>query len=277
MHPELTDKTILITGSTDGVGRRVAERLGRDRAMILVHGRDVSRAQSLRATIEAGGGRAFVHLADISSLVEVRALSRSIVRQHGRLDVLINNAGIGIGRSEHRELSQDGHELRFAVNYLSGFLLTHLLLPLLATSRGRIINVASAGQQPLDFTDVMLTRGYSGRRAYCQSKLAQIMFTQDLARELSDTGVTVNALHPATYMDTAMVRRDGLQPMSSVDDGARAILHLATAPELAGTTGLYFDGVTPARAHPQADEAEARQRLRAFSFDLVGLSPSSTS
>jgi NAD(P)-dependent dehydrogenase (short-subunit alcohol dehydrogenase family) len=135
----------------------------------------------------------------------------------------------------------------FAVNYLAGFLLTHLLLPLLKNSAPvRIVNVSSLGQQAIAFDDVMLTHGYSGSRAYRQSKLAQILFTIDLARELSGSGVTVNALHPATYMNTTMVRQSGATPISSVEEGAEAILKLAVSPELEGESGLYFNG--PARS-----------------------------
>jgi len=271
---DVRGKTVLITGSTDGVGRRVAERLAAAGATLLIHGRDARRAASVKATIEVAGGSAAICLADFASLDEVRGLADTVVRDHHRLDILVNNAGIGVGRPDtRRELSRDGHELRFAVNYLSGFLLTHLLVQRLVASRGRIVNVSSIGQQPIDFADVMLTRGYSGRRAYCQSKLAQIMFTFDLARQLDGTGVTANALHPATYMDTAMVRGDGIRPMSSVDEGAEAILHLATSPELASKTGLYFDGLREARANPQAYDADARARLRALSLALVGVEP----
>jgi NAD(P)-dependent dehydrogenase (short-subunit alcohol dehydrogenase family) len=141
-----------------------------------------------------------------------------------------------------------------------------------ASRRGaRIVNVASVGQQAIDFSDVMLKHGYSGGRAYCQSKLAQILFTFDLAAELTGTGVAVNALHPATYMDTPMVRGDGISPASSVDEGADAIVNLAVSPALEGRTGLYFDGLRPSRAQSQAYDAAARARLRALSFDLTGL------
>jgi NAD(P)-dependent dehydrogenase (short-subunit alcohol dehydrogenase family) len=137
--------------------------------------------------------------------------------------------------------------------------------------------VASAGQQPIDFTDVMLTRDYSGVRAYCQSKLAQIMFTFDLADELKHTGVTVNALHPATYMDTTMVRRAGITPWSSVEEGAEAILNLATSPALEGRSGLYFNGLREARADGQAYDAKARQRLQDISLELTSLSTATLS
>jgi len=270
---ELNGKTALVTGSTDGVGRLVAKRLGEMGAHVLVHGRNRDRGERLVAEIEAGGGRAELLLADLAALSEVRALAEAVRRRTDRLDILINNAGIGTGRpGAPRETSADGHELRFAVNYLAGFLLTHLLLPLLKKSApARIVNVASAGQQPIDFADVMLERGYSGARAYCQSKLAQIMFTFDLAEDLRGSGVTVNALHPATYMDTTMVRGAGVTPISTVEEGAEAILYLATSPALEGRSGLYFDGLREARAHPQAYDAEARRRLKALSLQLTGL------
>lgn len=267
-------RTILITGSTDGVGRRAAEQVAEPGVMVLVHGRNGKRAEHVVESIRASGGDARFYTADLASLAEVRRLADEIKRNHGRLDVLINNAGIGVdGTHPGRCESPDGLELRFAVNYLSGFLLTRLLLPLLtAGAPARIVNVASAGQQPIDFSDVMLTRGYSGRRAYCQSKLAQILFTFDLAKEVKDLGITVNALHPASYMDTAMVRGDGLSPMSTVGEGADAILNLALSPALEGRSGLYFDGLSPSRAQSQADDANARSALRTLSFELTGLS-----
>jgi NAD(P)-dependent dehydrogenase (short-subunit alcohol dehydrogenase family) len=269
----MNDKTILITGSTDGVGRRVAERLARPGTTILLHGRNRARAESLLANIRAAGGCGTFYPADFSSLSEVRTLADIVQRDHGRLDVLINNAGIGVGgRHPERQVSRDGHELRFAVNYLSGFLLTGLLLPLLKVSpSARIVNVASVGQQAIDFADVMLTLGYSGSRAYCQSKLAQIMFTFDLAQQLEGSDVTANSLHPASYMDTAMVRGDGIAPMSSVDEGADAILHLAADDGMEGKSGLYFDGLRPSRANAQAYDTAARGHLRDLSLDLVGM------
>jgi NAD(P)-dependent dehydrogenase (short-subunit alcohol dehydrogenase family) len=163
--------------------------------------------------------------------------------------------------------------LRFAVNYLSGFLLAYLLLPLLkAGAPSRIVNVASLGQHPLDFDDVMLTKGYSGTRAYAQSKLAPIMFTIDLAEELRGSGVIANSLHPATYMNTTMVREGGVTPISTVEQGGEAILHLAVGEDMAGKTGLFFNGMQQAQANPQAYDAAARTQLRAISLALTGLS-----
>ena len=267
-------KAALITGSTDGVGRVVAKRLADGGWRVLVHGRDRGRGEALVADIKSAGGTAEFLQADLSSIAEARRLADAVQKTTRRLDLLINNAGLGTGGPRAiRQTSADGYELRFAVNYLAGFVLTHLLLPLIKGSApARIVNVSSVGQEAIDFDDVMLMHGYSGLRAYRQSKLAQILFTIDLARALADSGITANALHPATYMDTAMVRQSGVTPISSVDQGAAAILRLAVSPELDGRTGLFFNGQQEARADAQAYDAEARQRLKALSFKLGGLS-----
>jgi len=264
-------RTALVTGATDGVGRVVARELAKQGWRVLVHGRDRPRGEALVQEIERAGGRATFLAADLASLAEVRRLADEVRKATDRLDLLINNAGIGTAGAG-RQTSADGHELRFAVNYLAGFLLTYLLLPLLKASRpARIVNVASAGQQAIDFSDVMLTRNYSGVTAYCQSKLAQIMFTVDLTDELKGSGVIANALHPSTYMNTTMVRRAGVSPMSKVEDGAEAILQLAVSPKLEGRSGLYFNVLNEARANAQAYDAEARRQLRALSLELTGL------
>jgi NAD(P)-dependent dehydrogenase (short-subunit alcohol dehydrogenase family) len=264
-------KTILITGSTDGVGRYIAERLAAEGWRVLVHGRDRSRGEAVVERITRQGGDARFFAADFSSLAEVSSLAEAVRGDGEGLDALVNNAGLG-ATGVRRELSADGFELRFAVNYLAGFLLTRLLLPMLE-NRGasRIVNVSSAGQQPIDLFDVMLTRGYTGVRAYCQSKLAQILFTIDLAKELAERGITVNCLHPATYMNTTMVRLSGVQPISTVEQGGAAIIQLVDSPALAGRSGLYFSGMNESRANPQAYDEHARRRLRTLSFDLVGL------
>jgi NAD(P)-dependent dehydrogenase (short-subunit alcohol dehydrogenase family) len=267
----LDGKIVLITGSTDGVGRRVAERLGAMGAHVLVHGRDQDRGQAVAEAVRKAGGQATFYQADFSSLDEVRRLAGAVRKDHGRLDVLINNAGLGSGAARTRQASADGHELLFAVNYLAGFLLTALLLPLLrAAAPSRIVNVASAGQEGIDFGDVMLTRNHSGGRAYRQSKLAQILFTMDLAEALKETGITVTCLHPSTFMNTTMVRQAGTTPLSTVDDGADAILNLAIAPEMEGRTGLYFNVLREARADSQAYDAEARAKLRELGLELTG-------
>jgi NAD(P)-dependent dehydrogenase (short-subunit alcohol dehydrogenase family) len=245
-------KTILITGATDGLGRALVSELADEGATLLLHGRR----------------EGVPYRADLASLDEVRELARRVEAENDRLDVLVNNAGIGT--AGERMESRDGIELRFAVNYLAGFLLTRLLMPLLKHSApARVVNVASAGQMPIDFDDVMLERSYSGVQAYCQSKLAQVMFTFDLAAELWDRGVTVNCLHPATFMPTKMVREAGATPASSLEEGMEATKRLVVASDLEGVTGRYFNGQQEGRAHPQAYDAEARRQLRELSERLV--------
>jgi len=270
---EMAGKTVLITGSTDGVGRYVATQLAAAGAKVLIHGRDKARAESLSEEIKrAGAGEPAFYQSDLSSMAGVRQLADAVLADHSRLDVFISNAGIGSQNGgPGRQTSADGYELRFAVNYLAGFLLAYRLLPLLkASAPARIVNVASLGQHPIDFDDVMITRGYNGSRAYAQSKLSQIMFTIDLAEELKAAGVTVNSLHPATYMNTTMVRVGGITPISTVEQGGAAILRLATGDDVAGKSGLFFNGMQEAKANPQAYDAAACQRLRTLSLELTG-------
>jgi NAD(P)-dependent dehydrogenase (short-subunit alcohol dehydrogenase family) len=270
------EAVILVTGATDGLGKQVAHDLALKGATVLLHGRDRARGEATVREIreETGNDHLRYYLADFSSLEQVRRLAYEIQADHDRLDVLINNAGIGAGgRGEtERTLSQDGHELRFAVNYLAPFLLTRLLLPLLHRSApSRIINVASAGQSPIDFNDPMLERRYDGMRAYSQSKLALIMFTFDLAEQLAGTSVTANSLHPASLMDTKMVFESFGYTMSTVQQGTAATVRLATSSELEEVTGRYFDGQREARADEQAYDPSARDRLRRLSEELTGL------
>jgi NAD(P)-dependent dehydrogenase (short-subunit alcohol dehydrogenase family) len=274
----LDQQTILITGATDGLGRALASALAADGASVLVHGRSEDRARQALEAIQAETGSQDLRCvsADLSSLEQVRELAREVLEQNDRLDVLVNNAGIGttLPGDGRRLESQDGYELRFAVNYLAGYLLTRSLLGLLERSApARVVNVSSAGQAPIDFEDVMLERHYDGVQAYCQSKLAQIMFTFDLAEELSGRDVTATCLHPATYMPTKMVRAAGVRPASTLESGVEATLRLIADPELDGVTGRYFNGAQPASPHPQADDPEARRRLRELSDRLCGLAP----
>jgi NAD(P)-dependent dehydrogenase (short-subunit alcohol dehydrogenase family) len=270
----MNGKTVLVTGSTDGVGRYVAAKLAGAGAKVLIHGRDEARAKTLIDEIKREGrGEATFYQADLSVLSGARQLAEKVIAGHQRLDVFISNAGIGSrSQGSERRTSVDGFELRFAVNYLSGFLLAYLLLPLLkASAPSRIVNVASLGQHPIDFDDVMITRGYNGGRAYSQSKLAQIMFTIDLANELKGSGVTVNSLHPATYMNTTMVREGGITPISTVEQGDAAILHLAVGDDMTGRSGLFFNGMQQAQTNAQAYDAAAREQLRTLSLKLTGL------
>jgi NAD(P)-dependent dehydrogenase (short-subunit alcohol dehydrogenase family) len=267
---DLTEAKILVTGATDGLGKRVAFELAGRGATVLIHGRNRERLEATieEAREETGSEKLGSYLADLSSLGEVRALAEQVLTQQDRLDVLVNNAGVIAGE---RRQSEDGYELTFAVNYLAHFLLTRLLVPLLRDSApARVVNVASAGQSPIDFDDVMLERGYDPMRAYTQSKLAQVMFTFELAERLRDSGVTVNALHPASLMDTRMVLETFGRSMSTVEEGAEATVRLATSPELEGITGRYFDGTREGRANSQAYDEEARNRLWTLSEELCG-------
>jgi NAD(P)-dependent dehydrogenase (short-subunit alcohol dehydrogenase family) len=268
----LDQQTILITGATDGLGRHLAGQLARSGARVMVHGRDADRARRVRDELDgAASGRAEVVLADLADLRQVDRLADAVRERFDRLDVLVNNAGVGFGPpGGARQLSADGMELRFAVNYLAGYHLTRRLVPLLTAAPARVVNVASAGQRPIDFADPMHESAYDGTVAYQQSKLAQIMFTFDLADELRDRQVTVNALHPATYMDTTMVHEAGVGPLSSVEQGGDATLRLIADPGLDGVTGRYFHGTREARALPQAYDADARRRLRRLSDELIG-------
>ena len=264
-------QVVLVTGSTNGLGREVALAMAERGAHVIVHGRNRERGLEVVERIGATrGGSASFYAADLGSIAQVRALARAVLRDYDRIDVLVNNAGIWLSRDNTRRLSADGHELSFAVNYLSHFLLTRMLLPIIPESPGsRIVNVSSGAQTPLDLDDPMMEDGYSGRRAYAQSKLAQILFTFDLARELEGTGIKVNALHPATLMDTNMVLSAGVRPRSSVEEGLEAVMNLIVSDDLG--SGQYFDRLRASRANRQAYDEEARAELRRLSEALVGL------
>jgi len=272
--PSLAGKVAVVTGSTDGLGKAVALKLAGAGAHVIVHGRNRERGEAVVQEINAlKKGGAMFYAADFSSMAAVRGFADAVAKDHKQIHLLINNAGIGSADadgSKTRDLSADGYEQRFAVNYLSGFLLTRELLPtLIRSAPARIVNVASLAQRPIDFDNVMLERDYDGGRAYSQSKLAQIMFTQDLAEELAGKGVTANSLHPATYMDTAMVRSAGVTPRSTVEEGANAVINVATSPDLEGKSGLFFNGKMEMRANAQAYDPQARAQLRALSEKLT--------
>jgi NAD(P)-dependent dehydrogenase (short-subunit alcohol dehydrogenase family) len=274
----IEQRVILVTGATDGLGRTLARELAARGATVLLHGRSSERLAATEREIRqaTGNDRLRTYRADFSSLATVRELARDVERDHPRLDALVNNAALGGGaRGSGRELSADDYELRFAVNYRAPFLLTRLLLPLLSRSApSRIVNVASVGQAPIDFDNVMLEHGYDGMRAYSQSKLALISFTFELAdwlRSRGEQGVTVNALHPASLMNTKMVYEWFGYTMSTIADGLAATLPLVIAPELEGVTGRYYDRLAEGRADRQAYDRQARRRLWGLSEQLTGL------
>jgi NAD(P)-dependent dehydrogenase (short-subunit alcohol dehydrogenase family) len=257
--------TVLVTGATDGLGRALASRLAGEGATVLAHARSEERGHDALADLLDGPGDVRLVVGDLASLSAVRALADQVP---DRLDVLVNNAGIGFAGG--RQESDDGYELRFAVNYLAGYLLASLLRDrLVASAPARIVNVASAGQQAIDFEDVMLEHGYDGGRAYRQSKLAQIMHAFDLADELAGSGVTATALHPATFMDTKMVIGAGVTPASTVQEGLEATWRLVADPSVEGVSGAYFNGTREVRADAQAYDLDARRRLRELSQRLV--------
>jgi NAD(P)-dependent dehydrogenase (short-subunit alcohol dehydrogenase family) len=272
MRP-IDEQTVLITGATSGLGWELARSLAKQGATLLLHGRDLKLGlETVREIKELTGNQ---HLqffrADLSSLREVDELARQAISGVNRLDVLVNNAGVGFGKdTSNREVSQDGYELRFAVNYLAPYLLTERLISLLkASAPARIVNVASVGQAPLRFENIMFTHGYDGVTAYRQSKLAMVAWTFDLAERLAGSRITVNALHPASLMPTKMVLEAGWQTMSSVEEGLKATLRLVIDPLLENVTGEYFDGLKPAKANTQAYDKTVQRRLAALSEELV--------
>jgi NAD(P)-dependent dehydrogenase (short-subunit alcohol dehydrogenase family) len=289
-----TDKIVLITGATDGVGKLVARRFAQEGATVLLHGRSAEKGaavlDALRA--ETGNQKLEYFCADLASLAEVRQLATDILAKHDRIDVLINNAGIGASHgatladsgpvdrdvaeasvAHGLEKSQDGYELRLAVNHLSAFLLTNLLLPALARSASpRVVAVSSIGQSPIDFDDVMLTSGQDEMHAYRQSKFAQVMFTFELAEKLKAIGGTAVAVHPASFMPTKMVVGAGIAPKSTVEEGVESIYRAVTSPEIAGQPELFFNAQAPMRAKDeQAYDPAARRRFWDLSAKLTGL------
>jgi NAD(P)-dependent dehydrogenase (short-subunit alcohol dehydrogenase family) len=268
------DNIVMITGATGGLGRALALDLAARGATLLLHGRDHERLESVAEEARRASEACTVrtHVADLADLREVADLAERVRADESRLDVLVNNAAVGGGEDPtQRQLSAQGHELRLAVNHLAPHLLTRRLTPLLSEATpGRVVNVTSAGQAPVDFEDLMMENAYEGVRAYCRSKLALIMSTFDLAEELDGSGVTVNAVHPAHLMDTPMVQQSGFHPLAAVDEGVGPVMRLISAADVEGVTGRYFDRFADRRAHEQAYDEEARLRLRKLTEELVG-------
>jgi NAD(P)-dependent dehydrogenase (short-subunit alcohol dehydrogenase family) len=272
----IEQSAVLITGATDGLGKGVATELARRGATVLVHGRDQRRIDAALAEIqeETGNKQLRGYLADFSSLADVRRLADRVRATEPRLEALVNNAGIGrsSGGLQHREESADRYELRFAVNYLAPFLLTRMILPLLvASAPARLVNIASLGQAPIDFDDVMLERSYDGAHAYARSKLALIMFSLELAERLPGDEVTVNCLHPGTMMPTKIVREASLRSIDTLEHGVEAAVRLVVSPDLEGVTGRFFDGSTETTVEAQAYDRGARRRMWELSEALAGL------
>ncbi len=264
-------KTILVTGSTDGIGRATALALAGQGCAVIVHGRNAARASAAARAIAAATGNRQVTpvAADFAVLAEVRALAEQVLRTCPRLDVLINNAGIAVRR---RNTSTDGYESTFAVNHLAPFLLTNLLLDRLrASAPARIVNVSSGAHSSghIDFDDLQMERRFDGWQAYCNSKLANALFTCELARLLDPREVTVNFLHPGV-IDTKLlhVNFGGGSPVAT---GARTPVHLALAPEVADVSGAYFVNRRRARASSTAGDRRLAAELWRVSSELTGL------
>jgi len=265
-------KTALVTGSTDGLGRELALALAADGAHVIVHGRNAARGQAVVDEItRSGKGSARFIAADFSSLQATRDFADTIARDYPKLDLLVNNAGIAFNNAPKRSANADGYELQFVVNYLAGWILANRLLPNLeAAAPSRIINIASGSAAAIDFDDVMLEQPDAHHRGYGQSKLAQVMMTTELAPAFAQRGVTMISLHPATLMDTTMVKGIGIPPRTTVAEGRDHVMGLITAPVLQ-PGAFYVEGkpVTPFDA--QAQDAQARQKLVALSAQLTNV------
>jgi NAD(P)-dependent dehydrogenase (short-subunit alcohol dehydrogenase family) len=277
-------KVCLITGGSRGIGQAAAIDLAGMGAQVVIVARDPERGAATVTRIERETGQtAGVIVADLSSLEGVRQVAQEYRAQYGRLDVLVNNAGAVFSQ---RSLTVDGFERTFALNHLAYFLLTNLLIDLLrADAPSRIVNVSSAAHQGavLDFDDLQSEQKYAGFRAYGRSKLANILFTHELARRLEGTGVTANCLHPGVVA-TGFNRNNGLlmrlgmtiaRPfLISAEKGAQTIVYLASSPEVEGVTGEYFVNCTATTSSPVSYDDEAARRLWDVSASLTGLSGS---
>jgi NAD(P)-dependent dehydrogenase (short-subunit alcohol dehydrogenase family) len=271
MHP-IEEQIVLVTGSTSGLGRVLIQRLAAAGATVVAHGRDAQRLARTRQEIrEATGQEVHIIQADLAELAQVHRMADEVLECYPQLHALVNNAGVGFGApGGARQLSADGIELRFAINHLASYLLARRLADRLVESApARIVQVASAGQLALDPADPFTEHDYDGVSAYRRSKLAQVMATVDLAADLVGTGVSVYAVHPATFMDTAMVREAGQTPSSTVEDGADAVWRLLTDPSLDTVSGHYFEGTKQAESDPQSADPAARAWLRQLSDSLV--------
>ena len=280
----MAGRTVVVTGATSGIGRATAVGLARMGACVAIAGRDRARVETVADEVRAADGTAEVFVADVSTQVEVRQLAGDLLEKLPRIDVLVNNVG---GYWDTRHVTADGLERTFAVNHLAPFLLTNLLLDRLVQSGpARVVTVASNAQSMgrIAFDDLQDERSYSGSRAYNQSKLANVMFTYELAKRLRATSVTANALHPGLVStsfgaeDPAITQRlvvPFIRPfMKTAPRGATTSIRLASDPGLEQVSGLYFAKSKPVKSSKQSYDEAAASRLWQVSADLVALSAS---
>ena len=273
----MKDKIVLITGSTDGIGKQIALELAHKGAKVLIHGRDLKRGKVVanEITNRTNNPNIDLYISDFSSLIQTRKLAEDISTKYNRLDVLINNAGVYM---KQRVLTEDGYEMTFQVNHLAHFLLTNLLSDLINRSAAsRIINISSmAHSSSIDFNDLQSEKGYDAYSAYALSKLANIIFTFKLVEVLKGTRVTINCLHPGV-INTKLLR-EGFGSMGrDVKVGAKIPVFLASSPKVEGVTGKFFANRIKGliqreqRAAEIAYSKEVQEKLWEISEKLVGL------
>jgi NAD(P)-dependent dehydrogenase (short-subunit alcohol dehydrogenase family) len=283
-------RTCVVTGGNSGIGLHTALGLARLGARVALVSRSRERGEAALETIGAAlaadpdhaDGRVDLVVGDLGSLGSTRALADELLGRYPTIHVLVNNAGLWMSE---RQVTSDGLETTFAVNHLAPFLLTNLLLErLLASAPARIVNVSSEGHRRgrLDWDDLQAERGFGPVKAYCDSKLANVLFTRELARRLEGSGVTTNALHPGVVNTNIaqnaprplrwLAERLGPLLLATPEQGARTSLHLATAPALDGVSGRYFKSCREARPARAAQDDAAARRLWAISEELAGLS-----
>lgn len=272
----MKDKIILVTGSTDGIGKETARQLAQLGATVIVHGRHVERCQRTRDEIRQATGNPNVDCvtADLSSQRQVRQMAIDVIARYDRLHVLINNAGVILLQ---RQLSEDGIEMSFAVNHLAPFLLTHLLLDRLKQSApARIVNVSSTVHYDaaLRFDNLQGERKYNGVEAYKIAKLGNVLFTYELAERLKGSVITVNCLHPGVVATKLLDAGWGWSSGLTSAQGAALPVYLATSPEVEHISGLYFESRLPGGASPKANDMSLRRKLWDISAQLCGLAPS---
>lgn len=263
---------MLVTGSTDGIGRAAAAELLRGGAEVILHGRDERKGKKVQRELEGVAGvsrRPDLVIADFSRQDQIRSMAEDIISRYPRLDVLVNDAGT---YQKTRHQAPDGTELTFAVNYLGPFLLTHLLLPLMAAG-SRIVTVASSAHFDVDRIDWDNLPGqprYDPWGAYALSKFADVTFTYTLARNLEGTGITANCLHPGV-VDTKLSRSaaPGITTITP-EEGAGTPVWLARSPDVAGISGKYFEGKTAVRSSALSHDRTVQERFWRLAEDLTG-------